>query len=125
MSHKRKASVVASLVPENDSLNASTSGEDSRLRKRVRFHVLPQTQQMFVDFSNPPVAIIGTNQIFSPRSRRDRLMSEQNDEQWRESGGSDEWSGIEDREERRRIQNRISQRKFSECTPLRELSPSL
>jgi len=126
MSHKRKASVVASLDPGRSSLNASTSGEDSRLRKRVRFNVLPQTQQMFIDFSNPPAVIIGKDQILPQRrSRRNRLMTEENNEQWRESGCSEEWSGVEDREERRRIQNRISQRKFSEYNPLRESSSLL
>ena len=52
-------------------------------------------------------------------------MTEENNEQWRESGCSEEWSGVEDREERRRIQNRISQRKFSEYNPLRESSSLL
>lgn len=40
-------------------------------------------------------------------------MAEQTDDQLGESGASENWSGIENREERRRIQNRISQRKSS------------
>ena len=113
MGLKRKSSALASSDHQSGCLNSVAFDEDTP-RKRARFHVLPHAQQMLIDFSNPLVATTGSHQKLLPRrSRRDRSMTEETDDQWKESGNSDNWWGVDDREERRRIQNRISQRKFS------------
>lgn len=113
MGRKRSSAAVASPEPESSGGKRIVSSRGSRPDKRVKFE-LPEAQSISTEELVTPTTTTIEDLIVHPRrSRRRTRMADQSDDQLRQSGLSEDWSGIEDREERRRIQNRISQRKFS------------
>lgn len=119
MGRKRKSAAVASPEPDSSRVNRIESAGNPKPDKRVKFEIPETLPSTPID---EPVSPRATTTTVSPaqlirRFQRQAHMTEQSDDQWRDSGASEDWSGIENREERRRIQNRISQRKFSKSSP--------
>lgn len=113
MVYKRKLTAAASPEPDSSRGNRSVPFAEPKPNKRVKFE-LSQTLFHSASTELSPTSTAIVNPPGPPRRiRRRTRMAEHADDQLRDPEASEDWSGIEDREERRRVQNRISQRKFS------------